>query len=328
MYKPISLLILILSSIILAACVPDAAHDNPADPYLSKSNSGITFSGTVYSMYQPYKILENVKVSLENIGRFVYTNSFGQFEIEGLQEQSYQLILFKEGYLSDTVMVEISAQNVQNDFHLNALPQLTSIQYYSTKRSTIFSTQPNISVGIEIEVNDPDGPGDIDSAQVRIDTFNFKSAFEAILPPGNFQLTIQEQDLEGYNIHDLVEKPLWIRLMDKAQGVNKAGPFYNSRFIEQIAQPVAPDNLETAIQPLFFVWEELALPYQFTFELNIYRRESGISQLIHTQHDINSTATDYTYNTILDNGTYYWTIKIVDSKMNSSESKEAVFQIR
>jgi hypothetical protein len=312
----------------LTACIPEAPHDNPMDPYLSKSDKDLKFSGMVYSQYQPYEPIENVKISVEDVGKYVYSNSSGLFEIEGLQENSYTFILQKANYKTDTLDISVNKQNLQQDFHLNALPQLSSIRYYSKKINTIFSAEPLITADIDIEVTDADGPGDIDSAQVVIDAFSFQANLKSVLPAGSFHISINEQDINTQNIHDLVEKPLWLNLTDKAGATNRVGPFYISRFIESSPQAISPAEQETVTQPLLFVWQEVQLPYNFTFEINIFKYQSGLSQLVFNQSGINPKATYLNYNSLLDNGIYYWTITIVDAHNNTSESKEAVFQIR
>jgi hypothetical protein len=142
MFKNITVLLFILSLSVFTACIPDAPHDNPIDPYLSKSHKGLKFSGSVYSIYQPYQPLENVKISIENMGKYVYSNNSGQFEIDGLEEKIYQFILQKDNYHTDTLNIDINEQNLEQDFYLNALPRLSGIQYFSKKVSTIFSADP------------------------------------------------------------------------------------------------------------------------------------------------------------------------------------------
>jgi hypothetical protein len=328
MSKNITALLSVIPLLFFQACIPDAPHDNPIDPYLASSNNGLTFTGHVYTVYPPYQPLENVKVTLENGGKFAVTDNSGVFTIDDLDEKSYSFILQKENYQPDTLNVAVSSQNRTKDFYLNALPQLSAIQYYSHKVSTIFSADPVISAVIEMEVTDPDGPGDIDSARVIIDAFSFQANLQVTLPVGSFQMTISQQDISAYNIYALVEKALRIEISDKAGSKNNVGPFYMSRFIEIIPEAISPANQENVTQPVIFQWQDEKLPYPFTYEISIFKRESGLSQLVFSQSGINPQINYYNYNNLLGPGIYYWTIKIVDALNNSSESKEAVFQIR
>ncbi|MCB0282279.1 MAG: hypothetical protein KDF60_06840 [Calditrichaeota bacterium] len=126
----------------------------------------------------------------------------------------------------------------------------------------------------------------------------------------------------------LIEQPLFIIVKDKPGAIQRSGPFYLGRIIEDIAHPLSPDNQQTADQPLIFTWESIDIPIDFTYEIQVFRQQSGLQTLIYSKRNILSTATSSAFNQILPSGTYFWTLAVRDKLNNMSRSREAVFRVQ
>jgi carboxypeptidase-like protein len=323
--KRIFLVLLFL--FLVYSCVPDAIHDNPLDPVNSSSLNTVSLSGSVFTLYAPHTQLPDVTILLKEAGRIAKTNSVGVFKIDNINAGKYTLIISKENYQGDSLSVTIGSENnvEMEPVFLNAIPRLKSIAYYSEIKRTILSIDPLVSVLLEVSAIDFDGADDIDSLYAWIPGYSYKAVIDTNNADG---LEIHQNDSLGFDLFNLAEKPLFIVLKDRAGFKTTAGPFFIHRFITVEPFTRSPGDLEVAIQPLFFVWEKQELPFSFTYELTIFRQRSNQREQVFKQTGIDPKTTNYNFNLILDSGFYFWQIAIRDSKNNSSESIESIFQIQ
>lgn len=314
------------SLLFLYGCVPDAPHDNPLDPFVNRTQSRETISGKVYSYYQPYQPLSQARIHIPQIKYLGYSDLDGSFYVDGLAKGSYQLIISKSGYQSDTLLAKAGENDLS--FFLNAEPQVKKVHYFSEKISTIFESEPVLSVTIEVVIEDADGASDIDSVFCSIPAFEMNMSFEKSSRVDSLILRIEQSSIPGQNLRTLIEQPLFIIVKDKPGAIQKYGPFYLGRIIEDIARPLSPDNQQTADQPLIFTWESIDIPIDFTYEIQVFRQQSGLQTLIYSKRNILSTATSSAFNQILPSGTYFWTLAVRDKLNNMSRSREAVFRVQ
>lgn len=326
-FKPAAFALLF---VLLTRCVPDAPHDNPFDPFLSGAKSGFSVHGNVYTYYQPYQAVQNAQVFIREAGYLVQTDAQGSFMIDDLEKQEYTFIISKQGFQTDTAMIDLLdyQQNEDLSFFLNAVPQITAMHYYSEKISTIFESEPVVDVYNEIIITDADGTADIDSVKFCLPDFDLTFDFQKTSRADSMILRLEQKQLTTFNLHNLIEKAAYIVIKDKPGYKAAYGPFYLGRIIETTPQTVEPGDQQTAIQPIFFNWEQSNLPYDFTYEIYLYRQQSGLQSLVYQTTGISSEASSFGFSQILPNGIYFWTLAIRDKLNNMSRSQEAVFQVQ
>lgn len=324
--KAVPFISAIFSVLFLNSCVPDAPHDNPVDPFLNQTQSRKSISGKVYGYYQPYQPLNQVQIYIPQAQYLGYTDADGAFWADDLKDANYQLILSKQGYQSDTVQVDAGDNDLS--FFLNAQPRVEILHYYSEKISTIFESEAVLNIEMEIRVNDADGAADVDSAYCSIPAFNMMLPFVKTGQVDSLILRIEQNSVPSLNLRKLVEQPVFILLKDKPGSTQKSGPYYLGRIVEEIALPLTPDNQQTADQPIIFTWKSQDIPFEFSYEIQIFRQQSGLQTMIYNKKNIASTATSSAFNQVLPSGTYFWTLAIRDNLNNMSRSREAVFRVQ
>jgi len=307
--------------------VPEAPHGNPLDPDHFSSVNSSSIIGSVFTLYSPRTQLPGVTIFVKEAGRSVQTNNTGDFQIDNLNPGKYTIFASKENYQTDSIVVNLQTKtNFETEpFHLNAIPQLKDIKYFS-EVSYSFLSDPIIRVIADISVIDFDGAQDIDSVYAWIPDYSFKMIIDTTEIN---DLVIEQTDSLGFNLFKLSDKPLFLVVKDKSGFTTTAGPFFVHQFIINTPQPKAPIDLDVAIQPLLFTWDKVEPPYSFTYEINLVRRTAnGGQEVLPRITGIGPDETSFSFNQILDSGVYFWQVAIRDSKNNLGQSAQAVFQIQ
>ncbi len=95
--------LLIMIIITFISC--NAPHDNPLDPFSPQQNYG-TINGLVQDSTPPFAGISDVSIYWERQKTYAKTDSLGNFEISNVIPVAGDLILQKDGYLPDTIMVK------------------------------------------------------------------------------------------------------------------------------------------------------------------------------------------------------------------------------
>jgi hypothetical protein len=225
----------------------------------------------------------------------------------------------------DSVEIVAGPGNRSVEIRLDGLPAVKSFELRTVH---IDRWWPGELFQLEIvaSVEDPDGLSDILQVEFEIPALSFRDELNATGIAGRYQKTILEASLPTGNLHGLLGREIVLHVQDAA-GFETDSPLkYLVRVID--STPVAVDPQAQAFvdsdRPLL-VWEDAALPFEFTYRIDIVLDQANVQNVVLTISDIPAEITSYQLETPLASGTYFWTIAVVDEFGNRSRSKEAGF---
>jgi hypothetical protein len=175
--------------------------------------------------------------------------------------------------------------------------------------------------------SDPDGLADVAGVTLLIPVLSMESALQPTPDPGVFALSLTETDL-GATLHSLLGRDLTITVSDQVGATHVAGPYFLSRIIDIVPETTEPSGSQEVPggSPLL-VWPPTAIPFDHTFQIDVYRVDENVSTNIYTVGDIEPGELSFQVADTFPTGTYYWTLSIVDEFGNRSRSKEAGFLV-
>ncbi len=317
-------------SLVFGACAPDAPHSNPNDPGSPNYNPDGVLTGQVLTLGAPYFGIPNALVFIEQDSMAELTAADGTFDFRNAPTGNVTLVISKQSYLSDTLYLSLqSSKSFDTLVHLDALPQISSPQVVTSKIDQWWPLGAVYSALVTANVSDPDGISDInpDSVYVWVDTLSYPMSYS--VADKNWQAVIQGTSLPNQDIQWLVGKELQIVAFDRENGMGTSQPFYLTRIIEAEANPSFPaldSTLTTTAYPTF-TWLSPGVPYDYTYLLQVYSNTSGVPTQVGNPISLNSSIYSYDFADSLINGTYFWTIAVVDDFGNSSRSKPSSFTI-
>lgn len=323
----------------------DAPRDNPLDPSSPQYIATSSLTGTVSIMNQSAPLPFATITSIED-GVSTISNTLGVFSFERLTIGTQTLVCTKSNYTPDTIRTILSLQTTQVHFNLNGAPYVVSQKICSRKIDQYYPN-PKYFINVSASVADPNGINDIDSVwffiaypstvSLAADTFFYPMTYD--ISARLFQGTIYNDALPTKKIQWLVGKPLQIKSRDSHKAINYSTPFYVSRIIENIANPLYPTtNPSTSIKdttgptPLLHWSSPGVTGYNYTYSITISQIISGVHNDIGTYSNIASINNAFQFpgdnsGAILDPGDYVWTITVIDDLGNYSRSKEASFYV-
>jgi len=311
---------------ILGGCAPDAPHDNPIDPGSPGHKTDAALSGIVLSFGLHSSGVPNALVAILENGTAQYTDANGNFSFANAPSGNVTLVVSKSSYMSDTVLVNLTAgTNFKDTLYIDPLPQVSSAQVV-TSRIDQWWPAPVYSALVTAVAVAPDGLGfDTSAVFVKVDSLTFKmNSVDA----RNWQAEINSSQLPNQDLQWLVGKEFIIYATDQERGTGASTGFYVTRLIETDAILTSPIYPDTASSHPEFTWQQQTLPYDYTYQLQIYQVNSGTQTPVGSPIGISSDSGSYVYLDSLAAGQYSWTITIVDNFGNSSTSKEASFLVQ
>lgn len=112
-----------LVSVFLAlAC--EAPHNNPFDPQNPRSQR-VTLTGTVSTFDSPKRPIAGALVLWPSQNRMTVSDADGRFQMPGLAPQSGHLFVQKEGFVTDSMWIDLNSGLSSLDILLHALPVMT-----------------------------------------------------------------------------------------------------------------------------------------------------------------------------------------------------------
>ncbi|MDE3057377.1 MAG: carboxypeptidase regulatory-like domain-containing protein [Bacteroidota bacterium] len=303
-------------------CISDVPHDNPLDPQSPKFENAGTVRGRVLSLGSSG--IANAVVSFTNSNIATLTDNNGNFSADHISAGTMLIIVTKDGFLPDSISLQLAAgQTSSLEIHLDALPQISS-QKIITKKTDQWWPGPTYSALVTAAVSDPDGQADIDTVFVTVDSLQFGMTYSN--SDKNYQTTIFGDSLPGSNLQSLIGKTLRVFAKDKERALTQSGDFFISRIIEATAVPTSPTSQDTVRGTLYFQWDPPSLNFSYTFSINIYTLDGGVS--IWFKSNIASAPPfAYTFPDTLTPRSYYWTVTVIDEFGNGARSKEASFVV-
>ncbi len=311
--------------ILFLTCLCSPERDNPLDPKSANNNNDTILAGRVQSRYAPNEGLADIYVHLApgNVG--LETNQNGNFQFPPLPPGEYTLRTSHELYAPDTLSVFTQANDTcYVNFNLDGLPLFSDLSG-STQYFDRWYPGPLYRAYFSVNVTDIDGFNDIDSVFIEV---QFCSVIEPIRynPDfGLYEITLIEQALPVSSLHDLMGEPIHFLAQDRLGKSNRSEPFYLTRIIDLIPRIVTPDTSAITDSRPILIWEEFRLPFSTTFKVEVYRTDIGTPVFIWEKNDIPTDSTQVRVEPVLDTGSYYWTLSVIDSKENFGRTKTATF---
>lgn len=324
-----SKLTVVLLFALSSACLNDADRTNPLDPDSPNFKNSGGISGQTLSYYSPFSAIAGVEVRLEPGPLLTTSDPLGQFSFRDLPAAKYQIRASKDGYVTVIDSVEVPLQQLaQISLNLDALPIMTSTAIASSHISRWWPQTDLFLLAATVRVDDLDGINDVATVELVIPDLSFVDTLSMTASPGVFQTQVLESQLPGRNLQDVLGREIVIRAWDRPGFSSRSTPHFVARIIEEVPITLSPQGLETVstANPTL-QWQAVALPYRFTYHVELYRVDFGINNLVWQHGEIDRAATEIIVSENLTAGTYFWTVAIMDDFGNMSRSKEASFQI-
>lgn len=321
--------------ILIAGCIDDAPRDNPLDPLSPAYTGAGSMTGAVTIANQPTAVAGAVITDLdENI--FVITDTLGYFVFNHLSTGLHRFVCTKENYTNDTFQIDIQDRaSVHVVRNLNGAPVVLS-QVILTRKIDRYFPSPEYFVDVTADVTDPNSIAELDSVWFTVvDTLRFPMTYS--VASKKFETTIYKKDLPTNTIQFLVGEPLSIVSRDRNNAVNISEPFYVTRVIEGTPTPDSPSPFKedtVKADSLIFRWIPPDVTFNFTYDLYLWRVETGTSILIWSRRGLDFLNEQWNYS---DDATavpldtmvsYAWSVSIVDDFGNYARSKESSFVVK
>lgn len=330
--RSLSILLLLLLSVY--SC--DAPRLNPLDPqnpdYINKS-SDVTYSieGQVKTSAPPFSPISGVKVYWPEENKIVQTGESGNFIIDDVKKEDGYIYFEKDGFFSDSVLVEWGA-----DSTVNVQPLLTlvpSVQSFSIFTEVVNSYRlPEYRIGIDVEIVDNDGI--VDSVFIKNDELGL---YQNILKQSftTYYQVFVISKLGLSSIEDVVGKDFELVFIDSHDPNKKIIATKNkiSRIIKESNDPISPINQDSVSTSPQFVWKRINRGYKNHFLFEIYTDESNGGTRIFEQDNISSSDVSLQLSSVIDNeingiDQYYWVVWCIDEYNNKVRSKQGTFTVK
>lgn len=321
--------ILLITSclMILIFCVPDPPHSNPLDP-IYKAETTVQITGRVFQKNNPYLPLDSCFLLLTPGNYFTFSDEMGHFVFDKLIPGSYQVVTFKSHYQPDTTTFHTDSLTSQLLLiYLNGLPFIKRLYFYSQFIDQWWP-DPYHEIVLNLIADDPDGINDIQDIRLDIPEFDIQNSLSVSNRIDSFSISLQATKFPDGNIFNIIGKQVYIELIDYSGGAQKEGPFFIYRIFETSPIPLSPTGLASVNNQPILRWQEFLAPFNFYFEIQIFRIVAGIPNLIYYHKNISSAQNEYQYPGTLSTGQYFWVIWVKDEIGNLSRSKEASFQVQ
>ncbi len=302
----------------LTGCISDAPRDNPLDPA-----RGIRVSGKVERFYNNSGI-PNAMIKLQPGHFSALAAADGSFAIDHIPAGNYTLSVAAAGFREDSLTLELR-QSVSASFKLDALPFFRSISLTTQHISTFIAPQDSFFVSMAAAADDPDNRSDVKTVWYHVAEFGYTDTlFEASPQEKIFTGELDTGRLGLASIHELIGKSFVFYVEDLPGAASASEPVYITRIITDTPRGVAPIN--AAVTPPFQLhWQPLALPYPFTFHIEIKKVNFTFLTLAGEIRDIPANSTAATFSAALQPGEYIWLLYVVDEFGNRSRSLENPF---
>lgn len=324
--------VLLVWALLAALGCKDAPRDNPLDPLSPKLENHGQLLVRVQSFYPPYSPLPNVALLLSPAETLLHTNAEGNALFSELAPGNYTLTAGASGFVSDSIDLEIRPRTTgQHIFRLNAMPRIGETLVYSEHISRWFPLNRDLyRLVIAARVSDADGAQDLVTIKATSATHGELGALTLRPETGRYELALTNFESPKPSLPDFLGEPLMLEASDREGARSHSTPLLLTRVIEPTPIADTPSAFTATGTRPRFQWKRLTLPYHFTFRVDIsqFSPEQQFATLFESIHNIPADSTASFAPRALPEGTYYWTVSIVDRQGNVSRSKEATFQVQ
>ncbi len=327
-----AMVLLLLSATFTGGCWNDAEHLNPLDPLSPEYENAGRIEGQILS--RGFTPIGGITVSVvasagATIGGTSVTQSDGSFSLTGLAPGTFYLTISGDGYTAivDTIAVT-AGQTTPVSHTINALPHVIGHSLRTGHTSRWWPQEDLYRLDVDATVTDPDGLVDIASVTLVIPHLAFERTALPTSEGGVFAVSINQIEMPGTTIHELLGRELALRVADQTGAVIELGGLYLSRVIDDVPETLTPSgSQEVPGESPTLTWLQSDLPFAFTYQVDVYRMDGEVSTVVYSSADIESSVTTHTAATTLITGQYYWTLSVVDGFGNRSRSREAGFLV-
>jgi hypothetical protein len=217
-------------AILMYSC--NAPRNNPLDP----NNPDIAFSvieGSVSTSYAPVTGIPGVLVFWEPGNKLVKTDAGGNFIIENIRSTDGKLILQKEGFRTDTIIISWNGSSrISKQVHLVSLPKMEYLNITTSVEYELSGMSSKLSFTAKIEDKD----SQIDSAYIENTLIGLKKKME--FSGDEYSLVLNEDNLQSNNLEDLIGEDFDLFISDSALGNASSGHGRITRVINAEPQAV------------------------------------------------------------------------------------------
>jgi len=313
----------VLIIILFFSC--NAPQNNPLDPENPDNNLG-TIQGVVQTFSLPFTGIPDVSIYWPKANKLVKSDANGKFVINNVPTENGSLIIQKDGYRPDTVIINWgSSKTVSPQVNLNSLPELDSIAIFTTVINQ-FNPDQTFELNIQAKVSDRDN--DIDSIKVFNNQLNLDKKLDFNITQNFFQSALSTSDLNVNDLEEVIGLDFNINVYDRFQNVYNIGSGKVSRVIKTPVLIESPSNADSVNSNPTLTWLRFKPGYPFTYTVEVYTNDFANSQIVARQQDISSDSTSYFVRTVLQPRDYYWVLWVVDQFQNRARSKPATFIVK
>ncbi|NOX89213.1 MAG: hypothetical protein GXO77_09305 [Calditrichaeota bacterium] len=321
-------LILLSNIIVLILSGCDAPRNNPLDasnPHRKFAN----VEGRVFTFSLPFKTLNQTEVKFDAAERMCRTDQNGYFSMENVKKVDGWLFFRKEGYHYDSLYIDWRGKtNWYGEIHLNALPTLDSLIFYSS----IINRYPNIQIlEVYVRARISDSDNDIDSVFFRSPSLDFSTllTFDTIEKfYEKSRITLSQLKLNSAeeligNVFNIIVKDAYKHSVNICQAQIR-------RIIRDEVQLKSPASHEVVNSTPTLRWEPINPGYAFTYTVEI-RTDEADPQLIWQKEGLPATASSVEVDAPLPTqpiSNYIWAVWVIDNFGNRARSKFKSFQVQ
>ncbi|MBU0509078.1 hypothetical protein KKH27_09620 [bacterium] len=170
-----------------------------------------------------------------------------------------------------------------------------------------------------------DEPGQIDTAWVGYRDW----------PPAGMRLSTQSvwsallasSYFSDPQLGSVVGQPFTFFFQASNDSIYMAGPVYLFRVIEATPTLTSPRNGEQVGPRPVLRWNAFTASYPFTLRVTVILTAGEYEAVVWSRDGLSASPSEVTVSDSLENGSYYWTLHVVDSFENTSRSKEGLFRV-
>lgn len=313
---------------ILLLCVGiyscEAPRLNPLDPL----NPGYQFAvldGFVKTKATPAQPISDVSVFWKQQKILLKTDATGYFKIDALPKQDGWLYFTKDGFSSDSALVQ---WNNQKSFHVDiflySIPHLDSLALYTSVENRYPDRQ---KIRLSIHAGISDSENDVDSVFVNASQLNFNKKLDYNPSTHSYQNLFSQTDLGLQSMDEGIGKVFNIIVKDKQKRIFNIGSSTIKRIIKQEVLPETPSNKQIVGSIPTLRWTRFLPGFNFRYMVQIYTDEVA-PQLVWQKNNISKDDIQVLSGTTLPAGDYFWVIWCIDDFQDRTLSKPASFVVQ
>lgn len=323
------LLYICLLTAFFITCLPE--RDNPNDPK-SRHNFSNRLSGRILTKVgNPLKAaLITIRYKLNATTTSTVSNDTGNYVLDYLYSIAYGdsaiITASKSGFTDVQKVIEMTLnQNDTINFILDAIPYFDAESINSYHEAVIYPGDI-YNLRLSVNVNDADGPGDIDSVFFVIPVFNVRTVME-YFPNNMYKLTISEDTFLDTTLENLIGNDCYFECLSKSGLRTRSNFIQLYRVIYENPQPIFPFG-DTISQNFTCIWHKCNFSFPFSYGIEIYLLPiNNIPQLVYQKSGIPSTDSIYTVPINFGRGRYLWQVLVRDNFGNISKSYKTLFYL-